>query len=135
MGEALTPDERRAIEWDCTRLINRYANLGDAGRWEEVAALYTDDGVMARPSKPDAPIAGRAAILESFLARPHRAQQHFFSNIVVTAESADRASAYSGIMLFTGKDAALITGFYRDTLVRTPAGWRFAERIGGLTFP
>jgi len=54
----MTPDERRAIEWDCSQLILRYANLNDEGRWEEVAALYTEDGSMARPTQPDAPVVG-----------------------------------------------------------------------------
>jgi len=30
---------RRAIEWDCTKLINRYTLLNDAADWDAVAAL------------------------------------------------------------------------------------------------
>ena len=36
-------------------LIALYANLNDAARWDEVAALYTEDGSMTRPTAPDAP--------------------------------------------------------------------------------
>lgn len=130
----MTPEERRAIEWDCTQLIYRYANLGDANRWEEVAALYTEDALMARPSAPDAPIRGRAAILESFRARPPRTVQHFFTNVVIDVEGPTAASAYSGIALYTAKEAHPLVGYYQDKLVLTDAGWRFAERRGGLTF-
>ena len=55
----MTEDERRAIEADCERLIKHYANLGDAGDWPAVAALYTEDARFARPSQPGAFIDGR----------------------------------------------------------------------------
>lgn len=141
----MTPKKRRAIEWDCTRLINDYASLNDARRWEEVAALYAEDGVMARPSAPDQPIVGRDAILASFLARPPGVSRHICGNIVVTVESPDTASAHSMILLFSGtaaKDGGLPLldkkpariGEYRDRFVRTEDGWRFAERLGVLSF-
>jgi ketosteroid isomerase-like protein len=44
-------------------LITRYAALNDAGDWDGVAALYTEDGRMSRPTAPDEFIDGRAAIL------------------------------------------------------------------------
>jgi hypothetical protein len=60
-------------------------------------------------------------------------------------ESADEASAFSVIVLYQGEPApegalpamsanAPLVGWYRDRLVRTAEGWRFAERIGGLDF-
>ena len=52
----LDADVRRAIEWDCARLVSLYANLNDAADWAGVAALYAEDGVMTRPTAPDAPI-------------------------------------------------------------------------------
>lgn len=140
----MTPDARRAIEWECTRLINLYANLNDAGRWHDVAALYVADGVMARPAAPDVPIVGREAILASFLARPPRASQHICANIVVDVIGESEAAADSTILLFTGAagEGALPRldpgppkiGRYRDRLVETPDGWRFAARRGALLF-
>jgi len=141
----LKPKDRRAIEWECTRLINDYANLNDAGRWHDVAALYAEDGLMTRPSAPDRPIVGREALLASFLARPPRTSRHICANIVVTVESETTASAYSVILLFSGKpaddgglpirdDAPPLVGEYRDRFILTEDGWRFAERRGGLSF-
>lgn len=141
----LPAEQRRAIEWECARLINLYANLNDAGRWEEVAALYAADGLMTRPTAPDAPIVGREALLASFLARPPRASRHVVGNIVVEVESETSASAYSVILLFTGaagEDGGLpvkdeggpLVGDYRDRFVLTGDGWRFSERRGGLVF-
>ena len=130
----MTDDERRAIEWECARLINLYANLNDEARWEEAVALYAEDGLMTRPTAPDAPIVGREALLAAFRARPPRTSQHVVGNIVVEVESEQAASAKSVILLFTSKDGAPLIGIYRDRFVRTDEGWRFAERRGALTW-
>jgi ketosteroid isomerase-like protein len=138
-------DERRAIEADCERLIKRYINLNDAQDWEAVADLYTEDARFARPIKPDEFIVGRQAILASFLSRPPRAQRHIVANIVVDAKGPATASAFSVIVLYQGDAAPAGTlpamsvvspliGTFRDRLVLTEDGWRFAERIGGLDF-
>jgi len=136
---------RRAIEWDCTKLINRYTLLNDAADWDAVAALYTEDGQMARPSAPDKPVVGRDTILAGFKSRPARAARHTVTNIVVDALSETEATAYSVIVLYQGiasEDGGLPTrdpkgplvGYYKDKLRKTAEGWLFAERVGGLDF-
>lgn len=141
----MTEQERRAIEADCERLIKRYVNLNDAQDWRAVAALYTEDARFARPSQPGVFIEGRQAILESFLARPARAQRHVIANTVVDVEDADHARAFSVIVLYMGDKAddgglpvqgpkSPLIGTFTDKLVRTGEGWRFAERVGGLDF-
>ena len=138
-------EARQSIEWACTRLINLYTLLNDAADWQAVASLYTPDGSMARPSAPDKPIVGRDAILAAFLSRPARAARHIVSNIVVEVQSETEATAYSVLTLFQGlanPDGGLpirdpsgpLVGFYKDRLVRTDEGWRFASRVGGLDF-
>ncbi|PCD03239.1 hypothetical protein COC42_02140 [Sphingomonas spermidinifaciens] len=129
----LTEEERRSIEWDCTRLVSLYATLNDEGRWAEVAALYAEDGVMTRPTAPDVPIEGRAAVLASFEGRPPRVTRHICSNIVIDVEDADHASGASVMLLFTAFGPPLV-GNFDDRFVRTGEGWRFAERRGSLTF-
>lgn len=130
---ALTAEQRRAIECECARLINLYANLNDAANWEAVVALYTPDGVMARPSAPDVLIKGRTAILAAFRARPPRTTRHFCSNIVVDVDSPTAAHGQSAMLLYSGPDAPLI-GTFHDRFVLTSEGWRFAERRGVLHF-
>jgi ketosteroid isomerase-like protein len=125
-------------------LITRYAALNDAGDWDGVAALYTDDGRMSRPTAPEDFIAGRAAILAAFRSRPLRATRHIVANVLVTLESETVARATSQILLFTGASAGEglpvqsatppLVGSYRDRLTRTDHGWRFAERRGSLDF-
>lgn len=141
----MTDAERLAAEWACTRLINLYTLLNDAADWDAVAALYTPDGRMARPSAPDKPVIGREAILAAFRSRPPRAARHVISNIVVDVESETNARARCVIVLYQGtgetKDGLPVRdtggpliGTYTDRLRRTAEGWRFAERIGGLDF-
>ncbi len=136
---------RRAIEWDCTKLINRYTLLNDAADWDAVAALYTHDGKMARPSAPDKPIIGRDAILATFKSRPTRAARHVVSNIVVDVLSETQATAMSVIVLYQGSasesgglpardTSGPLIGTYTDRLRKTADGWQFEERRGGLDF-
>ncbi len=133
MTGKVTDDERRTIEWECARLINAYANLNDAADWPAVAALYADDGVMTRPTAPDQPMTGRAAILAAFEARPPRTTRHICANIVITVEDADHASGESAMLLFTSAEAPIV-GSFHDRFVRTSDGWRFAERRGSIVF-
>lgn len=129
----MTDDERLVIEWQCTRLVALYANLNDRAQWNDVAALYAEDGVMTRPSAPDAPIVGRDAILASFKARPARQTRHVCSNVVIDVVSASEATGTSAMLLFTG-DGPPAVGSFDDRFVLTQQGWCFAERRGSLTF-
>jgi SnoaL-like domain len=130
----LTADQRRTIEWECSRLVNLYANLNDAANWEALADLYTLDGAMARPSAPAVLIKGRVAILESFLARPPRTTRHICANLVVDVDSPTAAHGESAMLLFSGPDAPKV-GSFHDRFTLTSEGWRFAERRGLLHFP
>jgi hypothetical protein len=129
----LTEENRRAIEQDCARLVALYANLNDAGRWDDVAALYAPDGRMARPTAPDEWTQGREAILAAFLARPARTTRHVCSNVVIDVLSDSEATGESAMLLFTGEGGPEV-GSFHDRFVRIEAGWRFAERRGSLTF-
>jgi len=126
-------EERRAIEWDCARLVHHYANLNDAAEWAAAAALFVDDGLLFRPSAPDQPIAGRDAILAAFLARAPRTTRHVCANVVIDVLSPDSATGESAMLLFTGTGAPLV-GSFHDRFTRTADGWRFQERKGSLIF-
>lgn len=126
--------ERRTIEWECARLINFYALLNDEARWKEVGALYAPDGLMIRPTAPEAPIVGREAIVSAFKSRPSRTTRHVCSNIVIDVESANSARGRSAMLLFTSADKPPLVGGFEDRFVLAEEGWRFAERRGYLTF-
>jgi hypothetical protein len=137
---------RIAIEWACTRLINRYTLLNDAGDWEGLVALFTEDGLYARPTQPGKAIIGREALLETYRSRPaDMVTRHVVSNVVVDVESETEARAMSVILLYRGTapaDASLplhnptdpLIGTFKDRLRKTADGWRFTERRGALDF-
>jgi hypothetical protein len=141
-GDAMA---RLLAEHEIARLITLYAALNDAGRWDEVAALYAESGRLSRPTAPDDFVEGRSAILASFKARPARFTRHVCCNIIVDVADQDHAAATSQILLFTGEAGAAgglpsqsrsppLVGSYVDKLQRTPAGWHFLERRGSLDF-
>ncbi|MFC3101846.1 nuclear transport factor 2 family protein [Altererythrobacter lauratis] len=140
----MTPDERRAIEADVTRLIHAYTWANDDADWHACAALYTEDALFRRPSGGE-PVRGRAAILAGFLARPPRAQRHAITNVLVDVVDENTVRARSVIVLYMGEvtsDDGLpvqdakspLIGTFTDLVVRTDEGWRFAERVGALDF-
>ncbi|MFM7027615.1 MAG: nuclear transport factor 2 family protein [Chakrabartia sp.] len=141
----MTPIDALVAEHEISKAIIDYARLNDAGQWAALAALYTDDGRMSRPTAPDDFVEGREAILASFTARPPRAARHICANILVTLDGPEAARATSQILLFVGEageagglpqQSALppMVGTYQDRLVKTAQGWRFVERRGSLDF-
>jgi hypothetical protein len=124
---------RRAIEAECARLINLYANLYDASDWAAVAALYAEDGLMTRPTAPDVAITGCAAVLAAFAARPPRVSRHICANIVIEVEDESHARSESAMLLFSGVGAPLV-GFFHDWFVLTVEGWRLTEQRGSIVF-
>ena len=133
----MTPLDRMLAEHDIARLTTRFALLNDAGDWVAVADMFTEDARFVRPAGGD-PVIGRKAIHESFASRPARKSCHLITNIVVDVTSADEATSRCTLLLYaapagesSAASPALIGGF-NDRLVRTPGGWRFAERVGFL---
>jgi hypothetical protein len=135
----MNDEQRRAIEWECARLINSYANLSDEARWREVCDLFTRDGVLVPALGPRQTIKGREALLKTFLARPRVATRHVCSNIVVSVENEGWASASSLIERFDacngagqGSGAPPVRAEFDDQFTLEDGAWRFAERRGTL---
>ena len=133
----MTPLDRMLAEHEISRLTTQFALLNDSGDWEAVAATFTEDASFVRPAGGD-PVMGRAAIHASFASRPPRKSCHLITNIIVDVISATEANSRCTLLLYaapagesTAASPGLIGGF-RDRLVRTAEGWRFAERIGFL---
>ena len=139
--------ERALAEQACMKLVNRFANLNDAMRYEELAGLFVEDGSFARPTDPDNFTEGRAAILEAFQARPkEKITRHVISNIEVdiTSESTAKSRCYA--VLYTGSadkpaqkfgleaSASQFIGEFYDDFVKTDEGWKFKRRSGRIIF-
>lgn len=123
----------------CTRQINHYAQLNDAGAVAELCQMFTEDAVFTRPSDPDNPVQGKAAIRASFEARPPRRTLHVIFDVRVSVVSSSRARATSNVILITADAAAaaapILTRFdgsFTDELQRVGNEWLFASRRGQI---
>lgn len=146
MAKSLTPAAAREIEHDCTRLVLRFAELVDSGRYEELSEVFAPDGVFCRPAEPDKPMTVDALIGSYRQRLGPNASMHLVTNVLITAESLSTASGSARILFFAaprdavsevgqGRKATLqLVGRFSDRFVRTAQGWRFAERRGEMLF-
>jgi 3-phenylpropionate/cinnamic acid dioxygenase small subunit len=120
------------------QLQRTYAKLNDAAQWQELAELFTEDARLVRPNAPEQPLVGRAAILQSLLARPTApARQHLVANQEVELIDTQHARATCYSVLLTHQDShngTVTVGQFEDWLLRTDAGWRFQSRTGSTVF-
>ena len=114
--------------------IARYAHCADSGRFVELAALFTTDGVLEIHGRE--PLAGRDEIL-AFLgaakkslaagsARPYI--RHHVSSTQIDVEGPETARAASYFLAITDRGVDH-WGRYRDDLVRTDGRWLFQRRL------
>ena len=116
-----------------TDVINRYGTAIDAGDDEALAACFTPDAVVRYGGGRE--FRGGQAVAEFVrgMTTDLVAQQHLLANHEIALDG-DRATAttYLHATQIEGEEAGggiIVTGgVYRDALVRTPAGWRIAER-------
>ncbi len=133
----MSPLDRLLAERDIARLIVDFGLFNDAGDWAAASGTFAADGKFTRPTGGD-PIVGREAIRASFEARPPRKSCHLITNVTVDVASDTEATARCTLVLYaapageTVAGSPALVGGYRDRLVRTPDGWKFAERVGFL---
>lgn len=115
-------------------LVARYAHAADRGRFDEVAALFADDGTLELPDGRS--LVGPAAIraflgdtgerLRAPAAAPVVLRHHVSSHrIVLEGPDAADGWAYLLVMSPRGPDH---WGRYADRYVRVGDEWRFASR-------
>lgn len=105
-----------------------YCQALDQGRWEDLADTFTEDGAFIGLSTAR----GRKEMLEFFPglnASTVTSWWHFSSNETVEIDG-DEATGTTWLLqpCVVDGEAQLAAGRYADSLVRTPQGWRFAER-------
>jgi hypothetical protein len=139
----LSETERRNIEVACAALCVDYCEIVDAKDYQRMREVFAEDAHYYSPNAPNDLIRSAEAIIAYLSHIPATlATQHLACNICIHAESADAASGSCKILLFTadgntpempdGRKAAekQRIGVYQDRYVRTPDGWRIAERRG-----
>jgi ketosteroid isomerase-like protein len=126
-------------------LIHGYCRMLDMNHPEEVADLFTEDCVTDYGIGKGGPIRGRAA-LEKAVGRAmadFSATHHHLSNISLRFEDDGSVRGVSYIYAWHRRSGdepdQHLWGEYHDRFVRTPDGWRIAERrllaAGHQNFP
>jgi hypothetical protein len=119
-------------------LLARYADAIDRRELDRLDALFTDDAVIdyTEFGGPRGDLSTIKAFLAGALAL-HATHQHLVGSIVIDlhGDEADvRSICHNPMLLAPGPGTGehgrrYFCGlWYRDTLVRTPAGWRIRER-------
>ncbi len=139
--------EMRNVEAACYALCAEYAEIIDSQDWPRLVEIFAEDAAFTLPIGSKEPIRGADKIVAMFQSRPRgRLTQHLISNFRVRMETIDTAVGTCRVLLFTsdlsepetpeGRKTASkqMMGTYQDRYVRTKNGWRFAERVGGITF-
>lgn len=114
-------------------LVAAYAHCADSGRFEELVALFADDGVLETPDGQqhrgrDAISAFLGATKTRLAAATERTLiRHHVSNLRIVVVGPDEATgaAYFFVVTERGPDH---WGRYRDRYVCIDGHWRFAHR-------
>jgi hypothetical protein len=121
--------EELIAERECRKLVGLYPQLCDDANGTGLGALFTDDGVLSVAGQTmQGPAAIGAWLLETLKVGPMR---HLMMNPCITVESPDRAQGTLDMaLLLKGEQGwgLIATARYNDVFVRTPQGWRFAQR-------
>ncbi len=136
----MTPIEEVLAREACRNLVLDAAAAVDAREPDTLAALFTEDAVLTRPSGE--PLRGRAAIRDVYAQRPPtRITRHVVSNLRVTlAADGHSARVQSLVLLWSGDEADAagaqgrpakgpqVLGEFDDRMVHSAGRWSIAQR-------
>jgi 3-phenylpropionate/cinnamic acid dioxygenase small subunit len=124
---------RRLIDKDqIIDLVHRYSYGVDHQLYDEVVELFTEDCVVDYgPSWP--PVRSKAGLRRIFgrSDAEHVATSHHNANVLVTFVDLDHASVRASVYAWHRRadgTTPRLWGYYHDSVVRLPEGWRIAER-------
>ena len=123
-----TADEKDAIR----ELMARYAQSMDAGRFADVAALFTENAVWTTSYGTAQGRAEIEAMFERNVPKKGEGPQrkHYITNIIIKLDG-DTASAVSDYLVVRESERGLLPvmgGTYRDTFVKRAGEWQFARK-------
>lgn len=132
-------DRNQECESACARLCVDFAWFVDNGEYEELVALFAEQGTFERRGDV---WRGRASILAGMRARPAATvSRHVCTNIRIRLQADGSALGSSYLLLFQSADAATggatpapILAEYSDVYVQEANGWRIASRVARVVF-
>ena len=111
-------------------VIGTHTQAQDAGRTDDVVALYAKDAVLELPGTD--PIQGQDAIRAAFEGwTPVTPQLHIVSNTVITSSTEDEATATSDAAFLQRGEAGWavqVIGHYEDTFRLIDGAWLLQRR-------
>jgi hypothetical protein len=114
-------------------LVHRYSYGVDHRLYDEVVELFTEDCVVDYGPAFAPPVRSRAGLRRMF-GHPdagYVATSHHNANVLVTFEDHDHASVRTSVYAWHRRADGItprVWGYYHDSVVRLPDGWRIAER-------
>lgn len=132
------PDLSTADRLAVAEVLALYSHCIDRGRWDDFAALFTDDcrldlsQVMGLYEGAD----GIKRFCDTMRSLPI-VMRHFVTNVVIRGDG-DRAQVESYVLAITGPEggpSSQMPGFYDDEIVRQGGGWRIRSRRLSLDMP
>jgi hypothetical protein len=131
----LTEIDRTVIEHACSRLVVQFTNALDDHNPDQLLAMWHDDGVW---ESPFGRAVGKTAIHEMLSSVPSILERHLISNILVEAIDRDHAAGSARLTYYRASNVlanevaqmqgATLLADHFDRYVRTPQGWKFAQR-------
>lgn len=125
-------------------LLSRAACYFDERRLEQLATCFAPDATMLVQISgvgEVGPFEGREAIMKLMadtLASQTDVRRHVISNFFFEDEAGDRASVVSSLVVFSVENGAIsviISGIYRDEVVRADGVWQIGNRHLALDLP
>lgn len=126
----MSESNQAAVAARVRNVIGTITQAQDAGRTDDIVALYTKDGVIELPGS--GPIEGHDALREAFQGwAPTQPQLHIVTNTVLTSWSDTEATAVSNVA-FTQRGeagwAVLVVGRYEDSFRLEDGAWLLRHR-------
>jgi SnoaL-like domain len=139
------PRQLTALDYfEIQQLVAKYARAIDtcSNNGYDYADLFTPDGsfIPSFNGKPGAPIQGRERLAEVSGGGSRGCKnvgwivqgvRHLYVNHIITPTADGATGVVDMLMIGLGGDPNKIEydGYYEDTYVRTPLGWRFKQRM------
>jgi len=126
----------RGIEWDCTQLVYKFYGFLDESRYEEMASLFTEDGVWVRLGKE---VKGPPNIRALKAERENWLTAHLVTNVRVEVLDADHAETVQYVTLYrhedwepSAKPAPVVLPLailrHQDQLMKESGVWKFKRK-------
>ena len=142
---ASAPRELTALDYfEIQQLVAKYARAIDtcSNNGYDYADLFTPDGafIPSFDGKPGTPIQGLERLAEVSGGGSRGCKnvgwivqgvRHLYVNHIITPTAEGATGTVDMLMIGLGGDPNKIEydGYYEDTYVRTPKGWRFKQRV------